>query len=211
MLQRFLSNQIGEAYRSRERIVVLYSRINVGMVRLHLLLHKLDMVFHFRFAFSAVASACCRYVNWLSVTIPSDLVKLLIRQGSPFSTGALMSLASQLKRIISVFPLLTTILILQVEHHLSIPAQDRPSFRVRSYVFSPVTTTELSSANLIQQFSFIRKSLRNMIKRSGESTPPCSTPMLTRKVWDFYSPSSIKTCWFFKKASKIQNILPAML
>ena len=175
MLLRFLSNQIGEAYRSRGRIVVLYSRINVGMVRLHLLLHKLDMVFHFRFAFSAVASACCRYVNWLSITIPSDLVKLLIWQGSPFSTGALMSLASQLKRIISVFPPLTTIL--QVEHHLSTPAQDRPSFRVRSSVFPPVTTIELSSANLNEQFSFIRKSLRNMIKSSGESTPlvvpPC--------------------------------------
>ena len=49
--------------RRRGRTVVLYIRIKVGMVRFHLLLNKLDMVFHFRFVFSAVASACCRYVN----------------------------------------------------------------------------------------------------------------------------------------------------
>ena len=66
-----------------------------------------------------------------------------------------MSVASQLERIIYVFPPLTTIL--QVEHHLSTPAQDRASFRVRSSVVSPVTTIELSSSNLDSQSSFIGK------------------------------------------------------
>ena len=46
VLQRFFSNQIGELKRRRGKIVVLYSRIKVGMVRRHALLHKQEMVFH---------------------------------------------------------------------------------------------------------------------------------------------------------------------
>ena len=125
-------------------------------------------------------SNCFLTINWLYITTHCDIVWNLIWQGPPLIIMALLSLASQKKKIFCLpwLPLFRLNIVFPFR------AQDSPSFFIRSSVVLPFTTIELSSSTLNEQSSFIRKSLKNSTKSSEESTPSCGTPMIAEKVWD---------------------------